>query len=434
MTTMIGERIANKYEVLAEQGRGSFGEVYRALQHPVDRVVAVKTLNAAHLTDKVNRVRFLREARALARIDHPGIVTLHDFGDHAGRMYLVTEYIEGQTLQTLLRRQAPFSVERTLRLAARILDALAAAHAAQVIHRDLKPANIMVFRDQDDVEHVKLIDFGIASTATEPDSRREMVGTPRYMAPEQMTSGATEQSDLYGLAALLYEMLTGRPVFGGKQVLDVLRAHRHAHPQPMDPLLAIPDDVEALVLAALAKEPTARPVNASAMLAAVRGCLHRIVTAAPTPVSAPAPSASEGNAGGAGAPPLYLLPPIESDADADATDLDADADPINPLAATATHGVTGPLPPVVTPLISVDMHDGESSSVWSPVQRGSGPLPALIVTGDQTRSMRPAGATAGETYRFTLVAAACDPKPCWRRRCFWALVGLNAVAFLLGTL
>lgn len=272
MTSAIGEWIAGKYEVLAEVGRGSFGAVYQALQHPVDRVVAVKTLDLGHSAIEVNRVRFVREAQALARLHHAGIVTLYDFGEDAGRMYLVTEYIEGQTLQTLIRREAPFSVERTLRFAACVLDALAAAHAAKVIHRDVKPANIMVYRDADNVEQVKLLDFGIALIDSDSVCQRQVVGTPGYMAPEQIVCSATEQSDLYGLAAILYEMLTGRAAFGGTRILDVLRAHRHGHPQRMDPLFAIPAEVEDLVLTALAKDPSARPGSADKMLAAVRRC------------------------------------------------------------------------------------------------------------------------------------------------------------------
>lgn len=408
MATVIGERIAGKYEVLAEQGRGSFGEVYRAVQHPVDRVVAVKTLNPAHLGDPHNRLRFLREARALARITHPGIVTLHDFGEHAGRLYLVTEYVQGETLRTLIRRQAPFSVERTLLLAARILDALTAAHAAQVIHRDLKPANIMVYRDADEVEHVKLIDFGIASTVADPACPNEIVGTPRYMAPEQTLSSASELSDLYGLGAIMYEMLTGRPVFNGDAVLDVLRAHRHAHPQPMDPMLAVPLEVENLVLSALAKDPLARPASAEAMLAAVRACGSAAATT-PPPAPAPSDAASSGAA-------IYLLPPLDVDNDDDEGD-----SPVNPLAATATHGVTGPMQPISASPAHA------AAGPWVSVDPASGPLPTLVET-------QGAPSTPTETRRLETVFAECDPRPCWRRRCFWGLVGLNTVAFVLGAL
>jgi serine/threonine protein kinase len=202
------------------------GEVYRARDTRLDRAVAIKVLSSPSPGAPPGRLeRFQREARAISRLSHPHICTLHDLGEQDGVAFLVMEYLEGTTLAERLE-EGPLPLDEALRFAVQIADALSVAHRERVIHRDLKPANVMLTR-----QGVKLLDFGLAKlTQADGDAAREtttqsvhlteegtLLGTVAYMAPEQLEgSEADLRTDIFALGAILYEMATGRRPFVGK--------------------------------------------------------------------------------------------------------------------------------------------------------------------------------------------------------------------------
>ena len=210
--------IADRYQIVERLGEGGFGTVYRARDTLLQRDVALKVLSGT--TTAESRDRFLREAQATARLHHPNIVTIHDAGEDPSGLFLVLELVSGTALHVELR-SGPLSPERARNIAAQTADALAAAHAAGIVHRDVKPANILVGAD----DRVKVADFGIAriAGAAQITVSGGVVGTPRYMAPEQVEgSEITPATDLFSLGIVLYEMLTGETPFRGETISEVV--------------------------------------------------------------------------------------------------------------------------------------------------------------------------------------------------------------------
>ncbi|MDO9022485.1 MAG: serine/threonine-protein kinase [Deltaproteobacteria bacterium] len=259
----------SRFEILEEIGVGGMGSVYRAVQRSVGRFVAVKMLLPEHASNASGLARFVREANVIARLTHPNIVQLIDFGrDTQGNLLLVMELLEGEPLRTLLRREGRLAPERAVVIAAQCLQALRTAHAAGVIHRDLKPENIFVHRT-DDGDHVKVLDFGVAklteAEAGDPNhtAQGSMVGTLRYMAPEQVAGDAPDQRiDVYAMGVTLYEMLSGALPYDGRDRFVLLR---QIIAEPPIPLLARAPDVPAaladVVMRAIAKLPSERFAN-----------------------------------------------------------------------------------------------------------------------------------------------------------------------------
>jgi serine/threonine-protein kinase len=259
----------SRFEILEEIGVGGMGSVYRAVQRSVGRYVAVKMLLPEHASNASGLARFVREANVIARLTHPNIVQLIDFGrDTQGNLLLVMELLEGEPLRTLLRREGRLPPERAAVIAAQCLQALRAAHAAGVIHRDLKPENIFVHHT-DDGDHVKVLDFGVAkiteAEAGDPNhtAQGSMVGTLRYMAPEQVAGEAPDQRiDVYAMGVTLYEMLSGALPYDGRDRFVLLR---RIIAEPPIPLLARAPDVPAalaeVVMRAIAKVPSERFAN-----------------------------------------------------------------------------------------------------------------------------------------------------------------------------
>jgi len=247
------------------------GEVWRAYDQRLDRHVAVKliTANAAHHPDRpMLAKRFSRECRALARIDHPGVVTIHDAGpdqdDVGGELYLVMQRIDGMSLADFIAENPGVPWQQTAALGAQIATVLAAVHAIPVVHRDLKPGNIMLRPDGTAV----LLDLGIAAVF-DPDLSKltrtgESLGSPAYMAPEQASSGlAGPPSDLYALGCVLHEVLTGHPVFNAPTPYALFAKHAAEAPTPVRVLRPdVPPVFERLILDLLAKQPQARPASA----------------------------------------------------------------------------------------------------------------------------------------------------------------------------
>ena len=250
------------------------GVVYAARDERLERTVALKIM-ASLDNDETARKRFWREARAAASVNHPNVCQIYEIGEDRGELFIAMELLEGESLAERLR-SGPLSVSQTLPVGLGMMAALSALHARGIVHRDLKPSNVFL------TPHgVKVLDFGLArpelkqslSTATELTRTGIVMGTPRYMAPEQVNGEAVDaRSDLFAAGAILFEMLSGRPAFAGRTVLEILHATLHEQPPPLtgSPALVA---VDRVIRRALAKQPAERPASADAMaeeLCAVR--------------------------------------------------------------------------------------------------------------------------------------------------------------------
>jgi serine/threonine protein kinase len=263
--------IAGRFRIECEIGTGGMGTVYRAKHLGLDRAVAVKIIKPEFASDPDVADRFMREARTMAKLRHPHAAMIFDAGNLPdGRHFIIMEFVEGQTLSETLEREGRFTPERAIRIASDICDVLAEAHNLGIVHRDLKPSNIML-----NERGVCVLDFGVAKVlATSADATHThattgsgvIVGTPRYMSPEQcLGQRVGARSDLYSLGVLLYEMLAGRPPFTDPLASAVLVKQATAHPPPLPKIRAdIPRALVVAVHSLLAKRPEDRPQNARA--------------------------------------------------------------------------------------------------------------------------------------------------------------------------
>ena len=247
-----------KYQLHAEIGRGGMGAVYKAYDPTLDRFVAIKVL-APHLVwEKEFIERFLREARAAARLRHPSIVTIYDVGQEGNWYYFAMEYLEGQTLAQFIRQRGPMSAEEALHILRPLAEGLDYAHRQGLVHRDVKPGNIIVGPGG----HATLTDFGIARAAQETRLTRTgaIVGTPEYMSPEQAQGGGVSTgSDQYALGVVAYEMLAGRVPFQAESTAALLHKVVYEPPPPLRKTRpGLPVEVERVLERALAKEPVKR--------------------------------------------------------------------------------------------------------------------------------------------------------------------------------
>jgi tetratricopeptide (TPR) repeat protein/tRNA A-37 threonylcarbamoyl transferase component Bud32 len=259
-----GDRVPG-YELLAELGRGAMGVVYRARDVRLNRLVALKMVLSGSRTGDEDRVRFLDEARAVARLQHPNVVQVFEVGEAGGTPFCALEFVSGGTLAGALRGepQVPPSAAARARVLAR---AMAAVHAASLVHRDLKPANVLLGPDGT----LKITDFGLAKRLDDPSGRTQagqVMGTPSYMAPEQAvgdTARIGPGSDVWALGAILYEMLTGRPPFRGTGVWDTIALVLTADPVPVRRLQpGCPRDLETVCLKCLEKDQHKRYASAA---------------------------------------------------------------------------------------------------------------------------------------------------------------------------
>ncbi|MCP4362025.1 MAG: protein kinase [Chloroflexi bacterium] len=283
--------IKERYRLVEWIGEGSMGVVYRAHDERLDREIAIKFLSPERVTGSEASDRFLREARAVARLSHPNIMTLYDMGREDGWHYLVLEHIPGQDLHAHMMSNGPLSPRQAIQSIRGTLSALAYAHDQGIIHRDIKPENIMMMPDG----RIKVTDFGLARVQGDARLTQEgmLLGTVLYLAPELITGQPADiRSDLYAVGAVLYELLTGQSPFPGDQptaVLIQILNNPVTPPSQYNP--AIPADIERLILKLLAKEPSGRFQSASEVLDA----LPDESTAAPSKtevVSAAAPATS----------------------------------------------------------------------------------------------------------------------------------------------
>jgi serine/threonine-protein kinase len=255
-------RKIGQYEILEPLGKGGMASVYRAYQTNLDREVAIKVMAERYNTDPAFVERFRREARSIARLRHPNILTVYDAGNENGLLYLVMELIEGPTLKELLNNQ-PLALEQAEKIIGQMASALDYAHEAGIIHRDVKPSNVLI----DKGERAVLADFGIVKMVNEenPDNLQLTntgtgVGTPDYMSPEQaMGEHLDARSDEYSLAVMFYEMMTGRPPFSGDTPIAIVMGHvSKPLPLPTKYNPSISPAIEQVLLKGLAKRPEER--------------------------------------------------------------------------------------------------------------------------------------------------------------------------------
>jgi serine/threonine protein kinase len=275
----IGRTIAGRYLIEELLGSGGMGTVYRARHQIIGRDVALKFLEPSLVTNERQRKRFLGEARAANQINHEHIIDITDFGEtEDGLVYLVMEYLEGRTLSDEIE-VGPLAPHRALRIATQVALGLARAHELGVVHRDIKPANIYLVRRKADADYVKILDFGVARI--EHDMRitgqGSIVGTPEYIAPEQIHCAAAQSSgDLYSLGCVLFEMLTSRLPFEGKTTSLLVKHLNDPPPRPSSLQPTMPKEVDQLVLRLLQKNPADRFRDAYHLVEALQNLLDEL--------------------------------------------------------------------------------------------------------------------------------------------------------------
>jgi serine/threonine protein kinase len=260
-----GQQLGERFVIERALGTGGMGAVYLARDQRLNERVALKIMHGLALLDPGSGDRLRREASAARRISHANVVKIFDVSDDQGHLFLSMEYVDGQSLKDLIRRHGTLPIERVRAYVKEICEGLAAAHAEGVIHRDLKPANVIVTSDQ----RVKIIDFGLARIADLEGMTATgmLLGTPEYMAPEQIKGGNVDpRTDLYALGALTYHALTGRPPFTGETPIAVSLAQMTEQPIPPSKLRAgLSEEWDAFVMRALSKDKELRFETAQAM-------------------------------------------------------------------------------------------------------------------------------------------------------------------------
>ena len=270
----IGEVVAGRYELEELLGAGGMSSVFRARDAVLERPVALKILHEHHSSDPEYVERFRREARAIAKLSHPNIVTVIDRGQFEGREYIVFEHVDGQTLKELVEREGRLPVAEAVTLAHQVARGLSFAHEHGVVHRDVKPQNVLL--DEDGV--AKVTDFGIARSLDGDDGFTEVgtvLGTSDYLPPEQAAGQPVdERSDQYSLGVLLYELLAGEVPYPGENALAVAMKHLY---EPVPSVRAVRPDVsprvDAVIQRAMAKRPEDRFPSTDALIAALEACL-----------------------------------------------------------------------------------------------------------------------------------------------------------------
>ncbi|KGK90480.1 serine/threonine protein kinase [Desulfosporosinus sp. HMP52] len=255
-----------RYEVLERIGAGGMAIVYKAKDLLLNRVVTIKVLREQFVTDEDFIRRFRREAQSAASLSHPNIVSIYDVGKDGDTEYIVMEFVEGRNLKEIIREYAPLSTEQSINLARQITGAIQNAHENHIIHRDIKPHNILVTADG----HAKVTDFGIAravSSATVTHTG-DIVGSVHYLSPEQAKGiQSNEQSDIYSLGIVLYELLTGKVPYDGETPIAIALKHLQQEPLPPSKLNPrITKDFEAVIMRAIAKTPEKRYLSAKELL------------------------------------------------------------------------------------------------------------------------------------------------------------------------
>jgi eukaryotic-like serine/threonine-protein kinase len=307
----LGTTIDGRYRVLSRLGSGGMADVFLAEDEQLGRKIALKLLHRRFSEDPGFVERFRREAQSAAGLQHPNVVGVYDRGAFDGTYYIAMEYLPGRSLKQVIRDEAPLDPVRSIDIAIQILKAARFAHRHGVIHRDLKPHNVIV----DDNGHVKVTDFGIARAgASDMTETGSIMGTAQYLSPEQAQGHAVSaSSDLYAVAVVLYEMLTGHVPFDADSAVTI--ALKHVSEAPTSPARinpSIPAPLEQVVMWALNKNPTDRPKDADQFISALEAARSSIVTSADGERTSAMPAVAVPVGGGPPATPVVaeVLPPV----------------------------------------------------------------------------------------------------------------------------
>ncbi|MFL6238060.1 MAG: Stk1 family PASTA domain-containing Ser/Thr kinase [Actinomycetes bacterium] len=268
---LIGRLLDGRYRVEAPIAHGGMASVYTALDTRLDRIVALKVMHPSLARDAEFVARFIREAKAAARLSHPNVVAVYDQGADDGTVFLTMEYVEGRTLRDLLNDLGQLTPAQALSVLEPVVSALAAAHTAGLVHRDVKPENVLLADDG----RVKVADFGLARAAAATDHTKTtgvVIGTVAYLAPEQVERGiADARSDVYAVGVMLYEMLVGKQPYDGETAWAVAaRRINEDVPAPSVAVPSTPHELDELVTSTTQRDPANRPPDGSALLEAVR--------------------------------------------------------------------------------------------------------------------------------------------------------------------
>jgi serine/threonine-protein kinase len=290
---MITKELAGRFLITDKLGQGGMGTVYKAVHTQMDRPCAIKLLSPASSDSEAAIARFKREAKMASRIDNPHAITIYDFGQaEAGMLYLAMEFIDGKPLSQVLAQERALDINRAAHITRQIAEALTAAHALGIVHRDLKPDNIMITRKGANQDYVKVLDFGIAKSLAEDNSDNLtktgfILGTPVYMSPEQLSGEQLDgRSDVYSLAIIVYEMLSGRLPFEGDNAQAVMIKRLTTDPIPLRAVApAISESVERVVMSALARKREDRTPTVEQLAAGLNSALYsgtQVMGARPT--------------------------------------------------------------------------------------------------------------------------------------------------------
>jgi len=369
----LGTEVLGQYQVTAKIGQGGMGAVYRAHQPAVGRDVVIKVMHPWMSSNPTVAARFAAEARAVAQLQSPNIVSIFNFGQLPdGTLFLAMEYLRGRTLAEAVRHEGRLSLARAVSILEQCAAGLDEAHRKGVVHRDLKPSNIMIVPHAGGAELVKVLDFGIAKSADSGGLTRDgaMLGTPQYMAPEQVQGVKVDtRADVYALGLVAYELLSGRPAFSSETPIGYVHLHLNTEPltfAQVAPEAGIPPAVEHCVRRALAKDPAQRTPSAAAFAAELRAAL-------PGPVGLAVPRSANANASatlvavglgvalvvGGGTAAAFLL--LSPDAD--------DATPATVASAPAAEAAEEPGSPSPDPAPSTTRRRG-APSVAAPAGQG----------------------------------------------------------------
>ncbi|OZB88854.1 MAG: serine/threonine protein kinase, partial [Microbacterium sp. 14-71-5] len=281
-----GVHFGGRYELQSRIAIGGMGEVWEATDHVIGRTVAIKILKDEYMGDPGFLERFRAEARHAALVNHEGIASVFDYGEENGSAYLVMELVPGEALSTIIEREGSLSADKTLDIVAQTASALQAAHAAGLVHRDIKPGNLLITPDG----RVKITDFGIARIADQVPltATGQVMGTVQYLSPEQASGhAASPATDIYSLGIVAYECLAGKRPFTGESQVAIAMAQINDTPPPLP--ATVPQPVQNLVMAMIAKKPADRPSSAATVARAAqalrRGDLNSAAIAVPAVIA-----------------------------------------------------------------------------------------------------------------------------------------------------